>query len=755
LWVRGCGHRALACSTMRVAIVLLAAVVAGDRTITQVVKLLEGMLDKSKADGKSDRELFAKFQCYCDHTSEEKTTAIASHVASIEGLTATIADRTAQSAQLEAEIAELQAAMNDNEKARLAATSARAKEHAHYEAESADMQTGTSQLNRALDMLKAVDPLGAESFLQTRATRWSKASAALRSAAAYLPPPQKKHVLAAAKAQNAPTGGIAGVLKTFSDTFVQNLETATAAENAAQHDHDVLDAAQLADYETMEAAKQAKEVTLGEHQAEIATATTEKETTETTLAEDEAFLAALKVRCKEKKAEYDHRNELRMNEEVAIAQAVAILNSDAAFGTFGKVSATSTGGTLASFVQLSSPTTAAAETLARVARKHPSLRLASVAADLAAGTDVFDKVLGMLNKTIARIDKEEAADQTQLAWCEKEQTSATDGQTAKETNLGTLAQTISTLQTGINGTIDSQADATESLATNRESQKTETEQRNAEHAAYQEDLANLQDAEKILVKAIEVLEKYYDWLEAQNAPHHYEKHSGKDTMGGNLKRMADASQSELEEACSVLPECKGFTSLGWLKSELPGSEDYFGAASDLYVKVFDRTAGHAALLQRGHAKDEPATWGDGVESEGQRGKGAEVLEMLRYILSETTAEKNQATTDENNAQTSYTGLMTQLKGEETSLLDSLSTLATTLASQRKSLEEAEEDTRETQKDLDMIVQYLADIEPGCTFIQDNYETRRQNREDEKTALNEAIAQLQSTPAFTATTTAAP
>merc|ERR1719359_824399 len=125
----------------------------------------------------------------------------------------------------------------------------------------------------------------------------------------------------------------------------------------------------------MDAAKQSKEVTYGEHQAEIATATSEKEATEQTKAGDEAFLAALKVRCKEKRAEYDHRNQLRASEEAAIAQAVAILNSDAAFGTFGKVSATSTGG-LSAFIQLESPYTRAAAALSRVAQKRPSLRLA-------------------------------------------------------------------------------------------------------------------------------------------------------------------------------------------------------------------------------------------------------------------------------------------------------------------------------------------------------------------------------------------
>ena len=68
------------------------------------------------------RVRFAHFQCYCDHTSANKTAAIAAHEASIEALAAEIADRTAQSEQLSSEIATLQADMDANAKVRLAAS---------------------------------------------------------------------------------------------------------------------------------------------------------------------------------------------------------------------------------------------------------------------------------------------------------------------------------------------------------------------------------------------------------------------------------------------------------------------------------------------------------------------------------------------------------------------------------------------------------------------------------------------------------
>jgi hypothetical protein len=36
-----------------------------DRTITKVVKLLQGMLEKSKVQGEEEAEIYDKFRCFC------------------------------------------------------------------------------------------------------------------------------------------------------------------------------------------------------------------------------------------------------------------------------------------------------------------------------------------------------------------------------------------------------------------------------------------------------------------------------------------------------------------------------------------------------------------------------------------------------------------------------------------------------------------------------------------------------------------
>merc|ERR1719182_854439 len=117
-------------------------------------------------------------------------------------------------------------------------------------------------------------------------------------------------------------------------------------------------------------------------------------------------------------------------------------------------------------------------------------------------------------------------------------------------------------------------DNEDSLASNRESQTTETEDRAAEHDAYLKNVANLEEAEKILTKAIDVLTKYYDYLNRANAPKTYVEHSGKDSLGGNTERLPIATQEELEEACNKDPACLGFTSEGWLKSAVAPEEEW-------------------------------------------------------------------------------------------------------------------------------------------------------------------------------------
>ena len=62
-------------------------------------------------------------------------------------------------------------------------------------------------------------------------------------------------------------------------------------------------------------------------------------------AEDEKFLADLTKHCADKTAEYEDLKMVRANEEAAVAQAIRILNSDAAFESFDATAAGTSGNT--------------------------------------------------------------------------------------------------------------------------------------------------------------------------------------------------------------------------------------------------------------------------------------------------------------------------------------------------------------------------------------------------------------------------
>jgi septal ring factor EnvC (AmiA/AmiB activator) len=765
-----------------------------DSTITKVVKLLQEMLDKSKEDGTNDRTVYAKFKCYCDTTTKKKSDAIAETTSAIEAAEAQLEDLRAQNTKLSQEVAKLESDMAANKAGREEATAIRDKEKADFEKEEQDLITGIDQLERAYNLLAAVGGdqtvsgdtdsaqlmAGAaseragypgEAGFMTKSSKVTKRGlqtldedmkAALRAASVFLTGKQRSVLhsfLQAPGNYNSQSGEIVGVIKSMKDTFEANLESTRQAEEKKQKEYDEMMEVKTKEYDEMEELFEAKKKEIGDNAAQISTISSEVETMEAELAADQEFLATLTERCSAKAKEFQKRNMLRSGEEAAIAEAIAILNSDAAFDSFGKVDATSSGATgliqaSASFIQMSETPEirkkASAE-LILASRKVHSVRVARIAMAISDGNP-FKKVLEMINKTITIIETEEADDVEKKDTCIKEQEENEKNKADKEKDIQTLEANIDALKVAIEGTKESITLATEDLGLNRDSQKSTTGTRTDAHAVFTETLSNCEDAEKILAKAIEVLTKYYEFLHSHNAEKTYEEKAGKDSGGGNLERLEGLSVEELEKACSEKPECMGFNSAGWLKASLAEpSEWYDWDGGSLYVKMLNgvpATESPTKLLQM--FSKQPLE-GEPTEefSSGQGESGNKAIDMLVFIAGETKAEKEQAITDEQASQMAYESEMQALTASETTLLENIDTYKLDLANQEKQLEETVEDLTTTEAEHAAIVKYLAEIEPGCEFIKANYETRSQNRDAEISALKEAVSLLQGTPAYQA------
>merc|ERR1719313_1301485 len=311
---------------------------------------------------------------------------------------------------------------------------------------------------------------------------------------------------------------------------------------------------------------------------------------------------------------------------------------------------------------------------------------------------------------IAIIRKEEKEDTEQKNWCDSERednhaqlSNKLDSEDQLNGEITQLTDEIENEETGLKKQM---ADLQAKLDENHKEQADEIEDRGMENVAYQANVKNLVQAETIVAKATKTLKKFYDWLHKKQGPHHYDKKSGKDSGIGNMKRIAGASIEQLEDACSEDPNCAGFNSKGWLKSEIAPEDDWYAVESDLYVKVYD--VENPVLLQKKTRKEDPDmpdTW-EGEESDtgaysGQTGKANDVVGMLEFILEETKKEEDAAHEDELASQHSFEDTMTDLKTQEAATLDSMAEVQEILAEKEKTLEEkrdAEVESLETAKE---------------------------------------------------------
>merc|ERR1719321_1856333 len=112
-----------------------------------------------------------------------------------------------------------------------------------------------------------------------------------------------------------------------------------------------------------------------------------------------------------------------------------------------------------------------------------------------------------------------------------------------------LTATIGELEISAKNTREQIKETEEQLADNRAGQKATTETRTEANAVFKENLANLEEAEKILAKATKVLVKYYKYLHSHNAEKTYKEVDGKDSGGGNLRQIqpgfSDPAENDL------------------------------------------------------------------------------------------------------------------------------------------------------------------------------------------------------------------
>jgi len=439
---------------------------------------------------------------------------------------------------------------------------------------------------------------------------------------------------------------------------------------------------------------------------------------------------------------------IRANEEAAVSQAIAVLNSDSAVDSFGKAGSTKDG---TAFLQLGSVSrhsrTEVKHRLQHSAKKFKSLRLARIAASLEEGNP-FDKVTDEIDEMIEVIDREEKADDEQKAWCDSEREVAHSSKSDKKSAVDTLKSDIDGLDDTVNnadtGLKKQLEEAGDDLKQNRKDQQEEVDDRSDTNKLYQKEIENLNVAFSMLEKAKKTLSKFYEWMDKKMGPHHFEKKEGKDSGGGNIKKMTEASIAELEAACSDDATCVGFNTAGYLKKALKDEGDWYTTDESLYVKVYDG----GALIQT-KKKEDPAPPNAFAEDRdsGQQEKGNTVVNMISDIMTELEEEIANVHKGEEASQHEFEDDMDTLKQQEADLISTIQTLEQEVTDKEADIEAKHEDREKTELEHKNLERYIEKIKPGCDFITENIGDRKSNREGEKEALNGAVGDLKGTPAF--------
>merc|ERR1719361_409699 len=440
---------------------------------------------------------------------------------------------------------------------------------------------------------------------------------------------------------SAQSGEVVGILKDMRDTFERNLNQARLKEAASQEAHEKYLAAMGEALEAMETSFAAKQSELAANDAALSSAKDKLEAAKAAKEAAEDFLEKLLEMCDEKAKEYDERCMLRSQEQAAVAEAIAILNSDAAFETFGTVSATSK--EAKSFLQLKAINkhsseqdvrTQTARNLRQSKAWNKSIFLAKVASLLQA-ENPFAVVIAEIEKMLKLLAKEAAADEEQFEWCNKEREENEKTLAEKKSQIESLdaaiEKLIAMIEDPVTGLKVLIANDEQSLVENTESQKTQTADRTEENLVYQKNIANLVEAETLLTRAVHVLKAYYSKILAggsllatnkQPAPPEtweeggYKGQSGKggsdaitmiehilkETKGEETQAHSDEmkAQHDYEDAMENLKkeEKELEENLAKLKVELAeAEEDLLGKQAEHKATVAEKEAIEAYLLK--------------------------------------------------------------------------------------------------------------------------------------------------------------
>lgn len=321
-----------AASTLAVAGVALAQTTAPETPVEHVISLLDDMKTKVETEGSTEAASYDKFACFCKTTTSTKSANIITLRDTIKTKSSTIELKTATKEEKEEELAQLQKDHEQYVKDQEELRAVHAKEKAVFEAKQADLANAIRSLTNAMTSME-----NSKSFLAVRET--VQRSIALAEVMHLIAEPKRQALNAFLQTDEKvdPNDAVykyhsQGIIDTLNDLHIDfsgqktTLETewgkaVTTFNNADSALTGKINVA-AGEIATL------KDVTIPTLASEIATARSDLVNSEAELKDDQVYMKDLTSMCEARAKDWDQRSALRAKEITAITQALTVLRSD-------------------------------------------------------------------------------------------------------------------------------------------------------------------------------------------------------------------------------------------------------------------------------------------------------------------------------------------------------------------------------------------------------------------------------------------
>jgi len=407
--------------------------------VERVVNLLKDLHEKLGLDQRAEQQVYDKYACWCEKTTERKANDITTAQDELRALGQTILSLKGKIATLTSEIEELAAEIAEHEAAMKKATKLREKQNAAFQAETSETKSAMASLEQAINVL-----VDGTSLIQSG----EKVSLAVSNVITAMPssvtlkPGQFEQlsafVQAGGNAQYAPQSfTVQGILTDMYNTFASDVETATMNEATSNRDYEDLMHLKSTQKAAAEKLKKKKEGEKAESEERLADTQTIYDDTAAQKNADVKFFDETKAACLSKNKDWNIRKALRVEEIDGVQKALDILTGDAARELFANTikagkevradDSYDTGRDITAFLQIQSSdksvvaVTQAYSALKQKATKVQSLRLAALAARVRlTKAGHFDEVIASINTMISDLQKEGDDDIKKRDQCKEE-----------------------------------------------------------------------------------------------------------------------------------------------------------------------------------------------------------------------------------------------------------------------------------------------------------------------------------------------